>query len=84
MVKSWRARLKVEHFLTQNAWSKSCELKVALLAFSSRLQWIQSGFWGLVKKIGQKVQLLLLTSNFFLTRRYKVCYQDLVTEEKLI
>ena len=60
-VKSWT--LFNPKCVVKKLWTKSC-------TFSSRLQWIQSGFWGLVKKIGQKVQLL--TSNFFLTRRYKV------------
>ena len=63
-VKSWRARLKVEHFLTQNAWSKSCEQKVALLALDYSGYKVVFGVWlnKLVKKF--------LTSIFFLTRRY--------------
>ena len=35
-VKSWRARLKVDHLLTQNACSKSCEQKVTLLALDTK------------------------------------------------
>ena len=62
-VKKLEARLKVDHFLTQNAWSKSCEQKVALLALDTKWflrfgpkNWSKSSTFNLKKKFNPSIQ----------------------------